>query len=190
MRRLPARHSRRRDPEPAAPPRRDDLRDVYGKLARDHDFILSRRDEPKTVKGMAGKAVEALEVAAGAGAVGVLAGRLQTWSIPGTPLPLGLALGVAGHAIDAMGFAGSYGEHVSNFSNGLIAGWATMVGASKGRQMREKAGQPIGDITAGTGDAIGCGVGCAPQQLAAAPVNMGARPMPLTEAQIAAARHR
>lgn len=173
--------------------RRDELRDVYGSLARDHDFLASRRDAPAGMKGMTGKVVEALEVAAGAGAVGVLAGRLQTWSIPGTPIPLGLALGVAGHALDAFGITGAYGEHVSNLSNGFIAGWATMMGASKGRQMREKAGQPIGDITAG--DSAGCGVGCAPGMMAApAPrtfaAPMGMRPMPLTEAEIAAARRR
>lgn len=173
--------------------RRDELRDVYGSLARDHEFLSARRDVPKGMTGAMGKIVEAAEIAAGAGAVGVLAGRLQTWSIPGTPIPMGLALGVAGHALDALGFTGSYGEHVTNLSNGFIAGWATMMGASKGRQMREKAGQPIGDITAGSADSAGCGVGCGPEapRAFAAPMPTGwGRPSPLSEAEIIAARGR
>lgn len=95
--------------------------------------------------------IEAAEVGLGAAAIGLAAGRLGTTSLGGSGIPLGLTLGVLGHAASMYGLAGKWGPHLQNVSNGAIAGWLTLWGAGQGGQWRQRAGEPAGPITSGVG---------------------------------------
>lgn len=153
---------------------RRDVDSLYGSMRDAHHYIESRRDSSGGKKSVTSKVLGALEVGAGAAGVGLLAGRMQTTSIGNTGIPFGLALGFAGHAAAFFDLAGKYDEHVHNLANGAIAGWLAMWGAGQGMKMREKAGLPLGPITAGTSGS--------PQQM------MPGQPQrsPLTEAELAA----
>ncbi len=156
---------------------------IFGAMRDAHRFLSTSRRDPssKPSGSIAARAVTAGEVAAGAGATGLIVGRIGHWNIPGTPVPVGLALGVAGHLAHQMGWLGKYGPHAANVANGALASWATMLGAGWGAQMRAKAGQPVGPITAGTQIA-----GCAPpSHLPPAAFARGPRPHMATEAELA-----
>lgn len=72
----------------------------------------------------------------GAGFAALLVGRVGHWNIPGTPLPIGLTLGVGLHLLDAFGITPTWmGPHLADAGNGAIVSWITMLGASWGRQM-------------------------------------------------------
>jgi len=130
---------------------RRDVDSLYDSMRDAHSYIQSRRDgDGGAKKSVTNKVIQALEVGAGAVGVGLLAGRLQTTSIGSSGVPLGLALGFAGHAAAFFDLAGKYDDHLVNLSNGAIAGWLTMWGAGQGMQMRQKANLPLGPITAGS----------------------------------------
>lgn len=169
---------------------RRDVDSLYGSMRDAHGYIQSQRDNGKSrTKDIGGRLLKAGEVAAGAATVGLLVGRLNHWNIPNTPIPVGLAIGAAGHLIDFFGVAGDYGAHVANFADGAFASWATMLGAGYGTQMRQKAGLATPPITAGRMGGIGCCGDDKPAypQLAARPqYNTVPRPTPMTEAELVA----
>jgi hypothetical protein len=171
---------------------RRDVDALYPSMRDAHDYMRSRRDASRAGSPVA-TLVGAAEVGAGALGLGYLYGRTQHWNIPGTPIPMGLAAGVAGHLLSLFVLGDSkWAGHVSNLSNGAIASWTTMLGAGLGTQARQAAGQPTAPITAGM---FGCcgSPAPAPPQLQAAPLfpqnvtaGMRGRPAPLTEAEVAA----
>jgi hypothetical protein len=158
---------------------RRDVDSLYDSMRDAHSYIQSRRDGNSggSRKSVTDKVVETLEVTAGAVGVGVLAGRLQTTSVGTSGVPLGLAIGFAGHAAAYFDLLGKHSDHLSNFANGAIAGWAAMWGAGQGLQMRQKAGLGTGPITAGNRE---------PPQLQARVQTSPAAARPLTEAELAA----
>lgn len=170
---------------------RRDVEDLYSRMRDSHEFIESRRDAG--MKEKTSRAIQSVETAAGAAGVGVLAGRLGTTSIGNTAIPLGLALGFAGHAAAFFGLTGVATPHVQSLADGAIAGWIALWGAGQGTQMRQKAGLPIGPITAGVSSTgcVGCGPSMPPSMPGYAPRMMGPggfRPgaRPLTEAELQA----
>jgi hypothetical protein len=169
--------------------RRDPVDQLYGRMRDAHAYLS--RDSGGSRSSTTHRVTSALEMAGGAAGVGLLAGRLNSWNIPRTPIPLGLAIGVGLHALDLFGFGGGLGEHLSNVGNGAIASWASLIGAGYGQQLYAKANpeQPAA-LAAGT-----LGPGSAPQAMPArphAPVMSGSRPRrgPLTEAELVAMSHR
>jgi hypothetical protein len=165
---------------------RRDIERLHDSMRDSHAYIQSARDGGgSSGKSTTGKVLETLEVGAGAVGVGVLAGRLQTTSIGSTGVPLGLALGFAGHAAAFFDLAGKYGEHLHNVSNGAIAGWLAMWGAGQGMQMRQKANLPLGPITAGNNALAGV---AAPRALHAP--SPASRPLTEQELAVLAARMR
>lgn len=172
---------------------RRDVEDLYPSMRDAHTYIESRRDPDK--KSMSSKLIQSLEVGAGAAGVGVLAGRLGTTSVGSTGIPLGLAIGAGAHALAFFGLAGRYDNHVHNFADGALAAWLTMWGAGQGQQMRAKAGEPTGPITAGLDPQAQALVvsnpGYSPQARvlpASQPFNSNpfVRPTPLSEAELQA----
>ena len=197
---------------------RRDLDDLYPRMRDAHDY-LSRRDPARgddkssivnhVVRPMAAAAV-------GAAATGLLTGRLNHWNFPNTPLPIGLTLAVAGQAIDYFGIAGPFGKDFSNAGLGAFASWINMLSTGWGQQLRARAGEPLGPITAGisgNGGTVGCaacansigGCACAARPLYGPPVAalpmptvpsafgvpppFAGRPRQITEAEIAAMSH-
>ena len=159
---------------------------------RDHAALShARRDSGVSDKTSA--LVEAGETAAGALAVGLLAGRYGTANVPGTTVPLGLAAGVVGLGLSLYGVIPSkYADHAIALSSGALSGWMALYGLGMGQGMAEKAGQPTGTVAVGglPGANVGCGpaLGCMPQGRAAlGPVTpyAGRNVRPLTEAEIA-----
>jgi len=112
-----------------------------------HQFARDALNRAKGYKNsgeaVVGQLTQTLEVAAGAVAVGALSGRFGPLTIANSPVPLDLALGVAGHAMGFVGIAGRHAEHLHNFSDGVIAGYLTKLGVGFGAQMRTKAGLPV-----------------------------------------------
>jgi hypothetical protein len=162
---------------------RRDVDGLYAPLKTQHDYLASQRD-PEPKRNTQSHLIQSGEVAAGAAALGLLAGRLGNANIGQTGIPIGLALGAFGHAVAFFGFAGRYGEHVHNVSDGALAGWLTLWGAGQGTQMRLNAGGPAGPTTSGV--STGACAGCAPKQMA-----QGAQaPKPLTEAELQAIAQR
>ena len=140
---------------------RRDVEDLYSSMRDARQYIEAQRDPQRSRPSMTDRLVRSAEVGAGAAGVGLLAGRLGTTQIGNTGIPMGLALSAAGHAVAVFGLAGRFDEHVSNLADGALAGWLTMWGAGQGRGMRERAGMPVGPITAGH-DSMGA-VGCPPE---------------------------
>lgn len=181
---------------------RRDVDALYKPLRDTHEFLSASRD-PSPMKDVGHTALAAGEVAAGALGFGYLYGRTQHWNIPGTPIPIGLAAGVAGHLLNMFVLGKSrWSPHVANLSNGAIGSWTTMWGAALGTQGRQKAGLATAPITAGLMGCSSCahatGAHPAPQLAAGLPTRhpaldhgaLGARPMPMTEAELAAvSRH-
>lgn len=130
---------------------RRDMGELYSSMRDSKRYIESARDAGKGSKGkdLAKLGIEAAEVAAGAVGVGWIAGRLGTTSIPGTSIPLGPSLAVAGFAASYFGVLGGFAEHVQNVSVGALAGWATMWGVGHGSNARVSAGQPATPIAVG-----------------------------------------
>lgn len=95
---------------------------------------------------LTGQAIRAAEVGGAAFGVGLLNGRFGAVDIMG--IPLDLAAGVALHGAAALGLAGKYDEHIENVGNGVLAAYATKLGAGMGAQMRTSAGKPA--LNAGT----------------------------------------
>lgn len=146
----------------------------------------SRDPAPRT--GVTGRVVDATEIAAGAALTGLLAGRLNHWNIPNTPLPIGLTIGVVLHALDFFNAGPAWsGRHFSNLGNGAIASWATLVGAGYGQQMLAKAGTPP-NLAAG----VGCPPIARPPTLPQPSINGHSKipRKPLTEAELAGMSHR
>ena len=152
-------------------------------------YLASERDPQRSRGEITGRLIRTAEVGAGAAGVGLLAGRLGTSQIGNTGVPLGLALGALGHTLAFFGLAGRFENHVYNVSDGAIAGWATMWGAGQGRLMRERAGLPVGPITAGM-DGMGACPPHAPPQLMPAYARPTERPLTEAELQIMAANAR
>ncbi len=120
--------------------RRDTDGDPYEALSYGRD---AERESSKTSVMREGR--DALGVAAGAGATGLLVGRLNHWDMPGTPIPWGLALG---GLFLALGMKYDQRDMI-HVGEGAIASWATMMGAGWGQQMRAGAGEAITPITSG-----------------------------------------
>ena len=131
----------------AMPLSRRDVGELYASSRDARKFVEQRRDPPSKSPGSL--ALQTLESGAGAVGVGMLAGRMGTTSIGATGIPLGLALGAAGHAAAFFGLAGRYASHLHNLSNGAIDGWLALWGAGRGAQMRLQAGEPAAPIVAG-----------------------------------------
>jgi hypothetical protein len=131
---------------------RHDVDDVKHSSLRDaHRYLESRRDSSSASKNLGKSFLTALETAAGAGAVGWLAGRMGTTSIGTSGVPLGLVAGAAGHALTVFGLLDSkWDAHIQNVSNGAISGWTALWAAGQGSQSRAKAGGVAGPITAGS----------------------------------------
>lgn len=134
--------------------------------------------------------ITAAEVGVSALGFGYLYGRTQHWNVPGTAIPMGLAAGVVGHLANLFLLppGSKIAPHLANVSNGAIGSWAAMVGAGYGTDARQKAGEPVGAITAGT-----AAFGCAPCDAAGPPAQITAgsfagvaRPVSVTEAELAA----
>lgn len=198
---------------------RRDLDDLYPRMRDAHDYLSRRdsaRDNGERSRSLVNNVVRPMAAAAaGAAATGLITGRLNHWNFPGTPIPIGLTLAVAGQAIDYFGIAGPYGKDFSAAGLGAFASWINMLSTGWGQQLRARAGEPLGPITAGIAGAnVGCaacnsiggigGIGCACNGARMSPVVPvpalplptvapfgvnGARPRPLTEAEIAAMSH-
>lgn len=169
---------------------RRDVDSLYDSMRDAHSYIQSRRDGASGEKGVTNQIVQALEVGAGAAGVGVLAGRLQTTSIGDSGVPLGLALGFAGHLASFFDIFGQYSGHVQNLSNGAIAGWMAMWGAGEGKKLREKAGLATGPIIAGALPPAQSAYPYSPASVQGPPIQLQAPSVPqrgpLTEAELAA----
>jgi hypothetical protein len=155
---------------------RRDLDEAYTSMRDAHSYIQRYRQGGERVTG---QLVQTLEVGAGALAVGVASGRFGALNIAGSPIPLDLAGGILGHALGFFGLAGKYGEHLHNFSDGVLAGYLTKWGIGFGTELRRKAGQPPVMTVAGTEDIIGY----------APAAQMGCGAEPLTEAELASLAH-
>lgn len=168
------------------------LRDSMG-------YLEKRRDEAKPFKtpskaNVTKTLLEAAEVSAGAAATGWLAGRMGTTSIVGG-IPLGLAIGVAGHAAAMFGlFGDKYDGHISNVANGALAGWLALWGAGQGGQSRANANGGAAPVVAG---ALPDRVGAAPaypsppaplppRQMNGFNPFSSQQPLPLSEAELQA----
>lgn len=148
---------------------RRDADDLYSSMRDANRYIASERDPKTSAKSKTTVAVEALEVAAGAAAVGWSATRLGTTAIPGTGIPLGLTAAAALHTLAYFNVLPSASDHLHNLGNGALAGWVTMWAAGQGANARSKAGLPVASVIAGEGrmSAIGGAppAWSAPQQL-------------------------
>lgn len=154
---------------------------------RDHDHITrSLRDAHSLLSSsrrsssdsLTAKLRRAFGVAAGAGVTGVIVGRLGHWNWPGTPIPVGLSLGLGVIGADALGWIpDAIAPDAVNGGIGAIAAWTTMLGAGWGRQMAASAGAAVDQpITAGA-------------RAFAPPANFGQLPQAqrrMTEAELAA----
>ena len=176
---------------------RRDVDELYPRMRDAHD-LLSRRDEPKrgdrrtlvnnVLRPLAG-------AAAGAVATGLLTGRLNHWNFPGTPIPIGPTLALAGGVIDYFNLAGPFSSDFGAAGVGAFASWVNILSTGWGQQLRERAGEPLGPITAGIAGCIGCNCGPGPIVQPAAfrgpPPNAlpFQRPTLPTEAEIAAMSH-
>lgn len=139
---------------------------------RDASAHLMAKRDPAPSRHLAGRALTAAEVAAGAGIAGVIAGRVNHWNIPNTPIPIGLAIGAALHAVDIFGYAGKYGAHLANVANGAIASYAFVAGAGVGQSwLASSSGQAPPPLAAG--------VGCVP--------NFSRSPMPASQSSVSGA---
>lgn len=171
---------------------------------RDHSrAIAAQRDAEKkrefSTKTLAQNALTGAEVALGAGLMGWLAGRMGSTTIGSTGIPLGLAVGVAGHLAAAFNVLPARVQpHVVNVANGSIAAWATLWGAGQGSQARANAGGAPGGIVAGTLPAYAppASIGYRPP-IPATPVHMlpppnafaANAPRPLNEAELQTLAH-
>lgn len=117
---------------------RRDVEDAY----RYADRAISSARDMSLTSGTKGRLIQTGEVLAGAALVGTLSGRFGPLKIKGAPVPLDLVAGVAGHLAAMFDLAGSYGEHVQNVSDGVLAAYVTKFAVGLGTKMREKAGEP------------------------------------------------
>jgi len=110
------------------------LRDVerlYAPMRDAHRFLEARDPPPK--RSTTDNLLAGFEVAAGAAAVGFLAGWTGGPDILGTGIPLGLSLGLLGHALTLLDVVpAGLEDHVHNVSNGAIAGWAAIWALGEG----------------------------------------------------------
>jgi hypothetical protein len=82
---------------------------------------------------------QTLEVSSAALGMGVLSGRYGALRIPGTPVPLDLVIGVALHGLGLAGAVSKqYTDHLHNFGDGVLAAYATKLGAGFGVSWRNK----------------------------------------------------
>lgn len=158
---------------------RRDLDDAYASMRDAHSYIQRASGKGETVTG---QVVETLGVVAGALGVGVASGRFGALQLAGSPIPLDLAGGLLGHGLAFFGLAGKYSENLHDFSNGVLAGYATKWGIGFGTEMRRKSGLPPVMTVAGE-TMTSPNRGGMPDQFGCA----GAEP--LTEAELAAMSH-
>ncbi len=116
------------------------------------------RDAMSRVRGgrgatgrVVGQLTQTAEVALGAVGVGVLSGRYGPLNVQGVPVPIDLALGVAGHILGFTGLAGGLSNHIHNVSDGVLAAYLTKFGVGYGKALAEKAGVPPRMVVGGTG---------------------------------------
>lgn len=127
-----------------------DQNDLFGSLRDQQQYLMARRDAAKDKKSVTHRLVDTLEVGAGAAGIGVLSGYLGTTSFGQSGIPIGLALGAAGHVVSVLGILPEgYGRHISNVSDGFIAGWLAMWGAGQGSQMRANKSGDTAPIVSG-----------------------------------------
>lgn len=167
---------------------RRDLDQAHRALRDAHAHLASSRDESSSgKKDVKSKLVETGAVAAGAAATGMLTGYLGSTEIGSTGVPWGLALGVAGHALQMFAPVGSYGKHIANAADGAIASWVNNMAVVWGAKAKARAAQPPAPPVAGIAGIGACTVGC--------PTTVGCPPpalpypsyvQPATEAELAA----
>lgn len=109
----------------------------------------ARDPDPRGEDSVLKKMLNTAEVIAGAAAVGVASGRFGPLTIQNTQVPLDLVGGVSGHLI-AFWVGSGLGDHLHNFSNGVLAGYFTKLGVGVGTTLRMKAG--LTPYTVFTGD--------------------------------------
>lgn len=120
---------------------RRDLEEAYQKASDAHRIVAGYRTQGEKI---AEHAIQSVEVLAGAAAAGVAAGRFGAPHLKlGTQtIPLDLFGGVLLHGAAFFGLFGKYGEHVHNFSDGVMAQYMARWGVGYGTHLREKAGLP------------------------------------------------
>lgn len=159
---------------------RRDIDEAYASMRDAHSYIQRYKGQGETAVG---QLTQTLGVSAGALGVGILSGRFGALHIAGSKIPLDLAGGIIGHGLAFFGLAGKYGEHLHNFSDGVMAGWITKWGVGLGAKMAVDAGKAPPPVTAGVHH----------QQLGASPAgnagNAGPRKAPLTEAELTGMAH-
>jgi hypothetical protein len=120
---------------------RRDVDDLSAPMRDAHDYLRSRRDAAKAKESPLATVMAGAEVAAGAAGMGYVYGRTQMTTVGNTQIPLGLAVGVAGHLINMFLLKDSaFSPHLANLANGAIGSWTTMLGIGIGTQGRQKAG--------------------------------------------------
>lgn len=160
---------------------RRDLEEARDKVLSAQRIIGGYRSQGEKI---AEKAIQSVEVLAGAAASGVVTGRFGAphLKLGSQNLPLDLAGGVVLHGLAFFGMFGKYGDHVHNFSDGVMAQFFARWGVGYGTHLREKAGLPR---IAGSGNTTRQ----FPQQAQGHAYGRGQHPAPpqrpLTEAELA-----
>lgn len=121
----------------------------------------------RAVTGLA----KAFEVTLGAGLVGVLSGKFGSADlhVGGKAIPMDLLGGLAGLGVSLFMENEAASEHLSNFSVGVLAGFATKYGVGVGKTWAAKPGNALPSI-AGVVNMLG---------------SSNQAPAPLTEAELA-----
>jgi hypothetical protein len=132
-------------------------RDIDAAYKYANDGLSRARDpDARGASRVLGKMLETGEVIAGAAAVGVASGRFGPLNINNTQVPLDLVGGVSGHLI-AFWLGSGVGDHLHNFSNGVLAGYFTKLGVGLGTTLRMKAGMTPFTVFTGDKDKEGHG---------------------------------
>ena len=113
------------------------------------DAIGRVRSYSNTGEHVVGQVTQTVEVGLGAVGVGILSGYFGPLNIAGSPVPLDLAAGVAGHQLAFMGLAGRHAEHLHNFSDGVMAGYLAKFGVGYGKSLAQKAGKTPAPVFSG-----------------------------------------
>ena len=103
------------------------------------DQVVHHKKKHEQLQGrlesMTERAVQLVEVGAGAWAGGVLEGRTGQGTFLHVPLNLGVGLGLA--AASALDLAGDWSPHLGNLGDGFIASFASSAGFNFGNRWRQ-----------------------------------------------------
>ena len=113
---------------------RRDIEEAH-RYARD---AMSRvRDVQDSGERVVGQVTQTLEISAGAIGMGILTGYFgPSLNLAGSPVPLDLCIGVAGHLLGFAGIAGANANHLHNIADGVLASWMAKIGVGLGTDMR------------------------------------------------------